>query len=110
MAVTANDVVQRAQLLPLRAVVAAAAAVCPRGQKWPPMAHATLSSVRLNFFLSLAADVDVVVVGTDVVSCLLLSINAGRRFFLLLLCYYCWWLWRWLFLDLPNFLPGGSQE
>lgn len=66
----------------------------------------TLSSVRLVFFLSLA--VDVVVVGTDVVSCLLLSINAGRRFFLLLCC--CWWLWRWLFLDLPNFLPGGSQE
>lgn len=39
----------------------------------------TLSSVRLKFFLSLTADV--VVVGTDVVSCLLLSINAGRRFF-----------------------------
>lgn len=56
--------------------------MCPRGQKWPPMAHATHSPpFGCNLFLSLAAAADdVVVVGTDVVSCLLLSINAGRRF------------------------------
>lgn len=73
------------------------------------MAHAThtrCSTESLSFFLSLtAAAVDDVVVVTDVVSCLLLSINAGRRLLLLLVV-----LWRWLFLDLPNLSRVGVPQ
>lgn len=49
-----NDVIQRAQLLPLRAVVAAAATVCVRagrsGRRWHTP-HTLLRSAEIYFFL-----------------------------------------------------------
>lgn len=84
MAVTANDV-QRAQLLPRLAVLAAPA---DRSGQW--MAHATRSVLRFNFFLSLTAAVVVDVI-LLVSCCCYQSMLWVVVFLSLLLSLVCWW-------------------
>lgn len=106
--------VQRAQFLPLRAVVHCRRRVSgPRAEVADDRHTPHTLAVRLTLFLSLTAAADVVVVVvTDVVSCLLLSINAGRRL-LLCCCCCCWWFCGdgcfLIFRTSPGLVPQESR-